>query len=60
MVEVNLIIEENNFEDLSLNRQIEIRNKITDKVEIWVSEIIKRRIQDGSGKEEIEKLLGIF
>lgn len=58
-IKVNLIIDNENFEDLSLNRQIEVKNKITDKVEQWAIELIKKRLQEGFNKETIENLLGI-
>lgn len=58
-MEINLIIDDENFEDLSLDRQIEVKNKITDKVESWAIHIIKKRLEEGSSKENIEQLLGI-
>ncbi len=55
---INILIGGQRFEELTLNRQIEIREKITDIQRNIVKERVARMIRDGEPDKEIRNYLG--
>lgn len=56
-IKVSLIIDGESFDDISYDKQLNVKNRITDKVEVWAMDIIQKRIREG--ENDIDKLLSI-
>ncbi|MEJ8555319.1 hypothetical protein [Tepidibacter sp. Z1-5] len=46
-IKVSLIIDGESFDDIPYEKQLQIKNRITDKVENWAIDIIQKRIREG-------------
>ena len=54
---VEIIVDGKSLDDMNEIEQLDVRNKLTDKVEVWVCELIRRRAVDGGCMKELEEFL---